>query len=120
MWYFISKVNSYAFEDSDPLKSSPGSHSQSVSCSVVITSSCSLLAFLLSVSLMSSHVCCHCSLTRNCARLLITATPVLKAVVKLTTVKLHGNNLHEVMIAHIISGDTHTNQPTDTENEKQF
>jgi len=42
---------SHAFEHSDPLSSSTGSHSQLVSDSVCITSSFSLLAFLLSVSL---------------------------------------------------------------------
>ena len=44
------------------LKSSPGSHSQSVSNSVGITSSSLLLAFLLLVSLASSCLCCLCFL----------------------------------------------------------
>jgi len=38
---------SQAFEHFNPLKSSPGSHSQSVSDSVGITSSCLLLVFQL-------------------------------------------------------------------------
>jgi len=42
---------SRAFKQSNPLKNSPGSPSQSVSDSVGITSSCLLLAFPLSVSL---------------------------------------------------------------------
>ena len=46
------------FEHSNPLKSAPGSHSQSVSSSVSITSICLLLAFLLSVSL--AWLCLHC------------------------------------------------------------
>ena len=48
--------NSWAFEHSIPLKGSPGSNSQLVSNSVGITSSCSLLAFLLLVSFVSSHL----------------------------------------------------------------
>ena len=57
------------------MKSSPGSHSQSASSSVSITSSCSLLVFLLSVSLMSLHLCCLCYLELvTFVRLLIVAT----------------------------------------------
>jgi len=40
---------------------SPGSHSQLVSCSVGITCRCSVLAFLLSISLTPSHLHCLCS-----------------------------------------------------------
>ena len=36
------------------------------------------------------------------------ATPVLKAVVKSTKVKLNGNNVRNVIIAHVIIVDTHT------------
>jgi len=60
-------MHSWAFEHSDPIKGSPGSHSQSVSCSVGITNSLSR--------------------THNCARLLTVAIPVLKAAVKLAKVK---------------------------------
>jgi len=66
------KRNSCAFEHSNPLKSSSSCHSQSVSGSVGITSSCSLLAFPLSVSLVS--LCLYVvpaswylPQTRNCA-----------------------------------------------------
>ena len=61
-----------------PIHSSSGSHSQLVS----IMSSCSLVAFPLSVSLASLHPLCLCSSvpqTCNCARVLIVATLVLKA-----------------------------------------
>ena len=54
--------NQPGLQCSDPLKSSPGSHSLLVSDSVGITSSCSLLAFPLSVSVVSSHLCCLCFL----------------------------------------------------------
>ena len=88
-------------------------NSQSVSCSVGIMSSCSLLAFLLTVSLTSSHLHCLCSPvspTRNCARLLIVATPVLKALIKSTKVKSHGNNACIVIIVHVLSADVQTNK----------
>ena len=51
--------NQLGFRHSDPFKSSPGSHSLLVRDSVCITSSCSLLAFPLSVSLALSHQHCH-------------------------------------------------------------
>ena len=69
--------------------------------------SCSLLAFSLLVSLTSLSLRCLCfseSGTCNCARLLTVATPVLK-------VKLHGNNIPDIIITHVISGDTQTNPP---------
>ena len=66
VWYFISK-NQPGLRCYDPLKSSPGSHSLLVSDSVGITSRCSLLAILLSVSLTSQYPPRTC----NCARLLI-------------------------------------------------
>jgi len=44
----------------DPLKSSPSSYCLLVSDSVGTTSSCSLLAFPLSVSLAPSHLRCLC------------------------------------------------------------
>ena len=51
------------------------------------------------------------SQTRNCARLLIIAvTPVHKAGVKLTEVKSHGNNVCDVIIAHVISANKQTNK----------
>jgi len=54
----VIEINQYlktsqTFKHSNPLKSSPGSHSQSVSNSVGITSSCSFLAFPL---LLKPHV----------------------------------------------------------------
>ena len=48
--------NQPSLRHSNPLKSSPGSHSLLVRDSVGIVSSCSLLAFPLSVSLVSSHL----------------------------------------------------------------
>ena len=87
---------SQAFEHSNPLKSSPGSHSQLVSDSVGITRNFLLLVFLILVSLASSHLCCICFLvsrTYICARLLIVATPVLKAAVKPAKVNSHCNNI---------------------------
>jgi len=57
---FISK-NQPGVRCSDPLESSPGSHSPLVnSDSVGIMSSCSLLASPLSVSLVSLRLCCLC------------------------------------------------------------
>ena len=107
-------------EHSDPLKSSPGSHSQLVSFSVGIMSSCSHFWHFCSQSAL-----CRCvyiasapwysvSQTCNSARPLIVATTVLKAAVKLTKVKLHGtcNNVCDVIIAHVISGDAQINRPT--------
>ena len=83
----------------------PRSHSQLVSNSVGITSSYSFLAFLHSVSLRSSHLCCLCfslSRARNCARLLIhaVATPVLQPAIRSWLVKSHGNNVRDVIISH--------------------
>jgi len=46
---------SRAFKHSDPLKGSPGSHSQLVSSSVGIMSSRLLLTFLVSIGLVSLH-----------------------------------------------------------------
>ena len=59
VWYFISK-NQPGLGCTYPLKSSPGSHSLLLSDSVGITSSCSLLASPLSVSLVSSRLRCLC------------------------------------------------------------
>jgi len=59
VWYFISKVQR-GLRRSDPFKSSSGSHSLLVSDSVGTTSSCSVLAFPLSVSLTSFHLRCLC------------------------------------------------------------
>jgi len=72
---------------------------RSISCSVGIMIICSLLAFPCSVSLTSSHIHVASAArylnfrqTCNCAAgLLIVHTPVLKAAVKSTRVKLHGN-----------------------------
>ena len=112
VWYFISKRPAGTLEHSNPFKKSPGSHSW---FGVGIMSSCSLLAFLLLVSLALSRL--HClyssvSRTHNCARLLIVATPGLKAAVKLAKVKSHGNKVWmlDVIIAHVISGDAQKNR----------
>jgi len=50
------------------------------------------------------------SQTRNCARLLIVAIPVLKAAVKSTKEKSPGNNACDVVFIHVISADTQTKQ----------
>jgi len=50
--------------------------------SVGITNSCSLLAFLLSVSLASSHLRGLCFLVSRTRRLLILTIPVLKAAIR--------------------------------------
>jgi len=56
-----------------------------------------------------------------CAKLPIVATPALKAAIKVksTKVKSHGNNVHDVIVAHVISADAQTNKQTDVKNEKQ-
>ena len=89
-------------------------------------SSCLLLVFPLLVGLASSHLLCLCfsvSQSRNCARLHIVATSVLKVPILSWLKWRHmacGNNIHDVIIAHwhVISGDTQTSQPTDRENIK--
>ena len=53
-------------------------------------------------------------------RLLITATPVLKVVIKLTEVKLHGNNVCDVTIVHVIRWmHKQTNKQINAEKVKQ-
>ena len=47
----------------------------------------------------------YLNLVRNCARLLIVATPVLKAAVKSTKVMSHGSNIRDLIIAHVISAN---------------
>ena len=59
VWYFLSK-NQLGLRCSNPFKSPPGSHSLLASDSVGTTSSCSLLAFPLSVSLTLLRLCCLC------------------------------------------------------------
>ena len=54
--------NQQGLQHSDPLNSSPGSHSLLVSNSIGTTSSCSFLAFLLSISVESSRLHCLCFL----------------------------------------------------------
>ena len=92
--YFIIMKTSRAFKQSNPLKNSPGSPSQSVSDSVGITSNCLLLAFPLSVSLTLLCLHCLCFSASHSARLLIVAAPVLKAA-KIDEIKSHGNNLQQ-------------------------
>ena len=75
------KSTAEPFENSDPFKGSPGSHSQSVSCSVGIMNSCiSVLGQPCVIA--STLLCSSVPLTHNCARLLIVAIPVLKAAMK--------------------------------------
>jgi len=67
---------------------------------------------------MSSHLYVTSApqyLKLYCARLLIIATPVLKAAVKSTKVKPPGNNVRDLIIAHVIGANTQTNKPTDVE-----
>jgi len=52
----------------------------------------------------------HLLLGISNAYLLIVTTPVLKAAVKLAKVKSHSNNVHDIIIAHVISVDTQTNR----------
>ena len=109
VWYFISKIQPDLPEHSNPFKCSPGSHSQKISCSVGITSSCSLLASPLLVSLASTLP----------LLLIRVATPVLhsncKAAVNSTQVRSHGSNI--MFIAH---ADTQTTSgQTDVGNIKQ-
>ena len=77
VWYFRFKSQE-GLQHSDPLKSSPGSHSLVVNDFVGIMSSCLLLAFPLSVSLAFriyiASASQYPSWTRNCATLLIVAT----------------------------------------------
>ena len=94
------------------------------SCYIGITSSCLLLAFPLLVRLVLSPLHCLCFLvsrTRYSA-ILIVAIPLLKAAVRIqsrpTQVKSHGNSVHDVIIAHKISGDTQSHKQTDMENVK--
>ena len=80
--------------------------------SVGIASNCSLLAFPLSVSLVSTlpsllNISNSISRTYRYSRLLIGATLVLTAAVKLTTVKSHGNS---VLIERVISRDTQSHK----------
>ena len=92
VWYFISRSLKISIH-SRALLAVP----QLVSCSVGVTSSCSLLAFPLSVSLSLLHLRCLYSSTCNCARLLIIATPVLKAAIKSTNVrKVTWQNVRDV------------------------
>ena len=76
---------SRAFKHSDPFKGSPGSHSQSVSCFVGITSSCSLCIFY------SQSASCHCIHVASTPWHLVLVTvldhSVLKAAVKSTKVR---------------------------------
>ena len=109
VWYFISKIQP-GLRRSDPLKSSPGSHSLLVSDSVGTTSSCSLLAFhsqsashhLVYVASASQYL----SRSRNCGRLLPVATQSSLAEVDKRS---HGNNVRDVIIVLVISADAQIN-----------
>ena len=80
--------------------------------SVGITTSCSLLTSPLSVSLKSSSLRCLCFLVSNSysSRLLTIATQssCLNCWSRLTQVRSHGygNNVRDIIIAHVISVDT--------------
>ena len=65
-------------------------------------------------------LCCLVSRTRNCARLLAVATPVLKAAVKSAKVKSHGNSVCGIIIVHVMSADTQTNKQTDNGKHKSI
>ena len=124
-WYFISK-NQPGLRCSDPLKSSPSSRCLLVSDSVGTTSSCSLLAFPLSVSLVPSRLVASAfrypSRTCNCARLLIVATQSshLNCLSRLSKVAWQQCRLHDVIIVHVISVDAqiYIYTYTDVENAK--
>ena len=79
-----------------------------VSCTVGITSSCWLLVFLFSVSLGSTLPLllgvsnCKCARLFTCARLLVVATSVVRAAVKLTKVKSHMATIYVTELLHII------------------
>ena len=93
VWYFISK-NQLGLLCSHPFKSSPGSHSLLVSNSVGTTSSCSLLAFPLLVSLALSHLHCLCfsvSISTHSSY-----TKQLSKLPKSTQARLHGNNVRDI------------------------
>jgi len=70
---------------------SPDSHSQSVSWSVGITSSCSLQVFPLSVSLTSASVSWYLDLVTVLAYSSVIATLELKAAIKWRKVRSHGS-----------------------------
>ena len=75
-------------------------HSVLVSDSVGITSSCSLLAFPLSVSLYVASTSQYPSLTHNCR---YTKKP--SKLPKSFKVRSHGNNVRDVIIVHVISAE---------------
>ena len=114
LWYFIFKTNQ-TFEHSSPLKSSPGSHWQSVSNSVGTRIICSLLMFPLSVSLVSSCLRCLC-FSVSVSNLLLcytthcSYTKQPSELPKSTKVKLHGNNVCNLIIAHMISMNAQTHK----------
>jgi len=99
VWYFISK------ESAGPLNILI--HSSAFLATILGQLAAHFWYFLLSVSLALSCLRCFCFLvsrTRNCARLLILATPVLE-------VKSHGNNdICDIIIVHMLSEDAQTNR----------
>ena len=108
--YFISNSQR---EHSNPFPCSPGSHSQLVSLSVGITNSCSLLHFH-SRSALRRHVYAvsasrYPSRTRNCGRLLMAATQSSRLNCQSQLVRSHGNNVCDIIIAHVISADAQIN-----------
>jgi len=83
--------------------SSPGSHSLLVSDSVGITSSCSLLAFPLSVSLALSCLRCLCFSVSTlysylCWTTHSSCTKQPSKLPKSTQVRSHGNNVHDIIL----------------------
>jgi len=86
----------------------------------VITSSSSLVAFPLSVSLSCRHVYIasasqYPSRTCSCARLLIVPT---KAAVQIAEVRLHNNNACDIIVAMRISGDAQIYKDTNVQMQK--
>ena len=97
-----------AFKYFSPFKDSPGSHSQSVRCS--------LPTFLLTVSLALSHLHYLFSSVSQIL-LLYLITPVLKAAIKSANVKSLSNNVRVIIMVHVITrGCTNHNKQTDLEN----
>jgi len=84
---------------------------------LVCSSECSLREHLCSRS-----ASCRCvyvasasryqSQSRNCGRLLIAATQSSRLNCWSRLVRSHGNNVHDVIIAHVISADAHRDAET--------
>jgi len=118
----------------NPFKGSPGSHSQSVSWSVGITSSwsvgitsksswsvgitssCSLWVFPLSVSLTSASVSWYLDFVTVLAYSSNSYTGTQSSH-QVEESKITRRNVHNIINAHVISADAQTNQPTNQETD---